>query len=185
MKKMKEIIIKNKIMLFITVISLVTAVFSLVAFADGTPGSSGDPLVSKSYVDGKVAEIMALLSGSGTSSGITAGDISESRIVEKVLDQMEYLTGSGGGSKYTPVSAEKGQSIIGGEGTEIILRSGSATAYVQVSDGIVNATTGQELFQGAAIPANNIIIVPREDGRGVTAASESWFIIKGSYTIIN
>ena len=52
--------------------------------ADTTPGSEADPLVSKSYVDGKTV--------------------------------------------YVPLQLQPGQSLIGDEGTEIILRSGEGTA---------------------------------------------------------
>ncbi len=179
---LKKVLKNQKAMMFITVLSLSAAVFSLVVFANSVnPGSSGDPLVSKSYVDEKFNELANLLDA----AALSPGGVSESRIVDKVLDQIDTIISAESGSKFKPVFAEKNQVIMGGEGTEIILRSGTAAAYVPVSDGVVNATTGQELFNNTTIPANNIIIVPREDGRGVTALTDSWFIVKGGYTIIN
>jgi len=82
------------------------------------------------------------------------------------------------------VRAVGGQRIIGGEGTEIILRGGQATAFTSGPDGLVNVTFGTELFGGESIPANHLLIVPRADGRGVNVHSaEAWFIIRGEYTI--
>ena len=38
---------------------------------------------------------------------------------------------------------------------------------------------------GNTIENNNLLIVPRDDGRGVKTTEDSWFIIKGEYKIIN
>ena len=131
---------------------------SLAAAAD--PGSSADPLVSKSYVDGRIDEVLAKL-------GVTSGS----------------TTQSGESTSYTPVSVSAGQSVLGGEGTEIILRSGQAVGLCPGQNGLTNVTNGQEIGQGQALGTNNLIIVPRADGRGVTATTDAWFLIRGSYTI--
>ncbi len=93
-------------------------------------------------------------------------------------------TGESSASTYVPVELQNGQVLLGDEGTEIILRSGSAMSYVDAENGIVNASSGTEYMEGVNIPKNNILIVPRNDGRGVRATSNAtWFIVKGGYTI--
>lgn len=130
------------------------------------PGSSGDPLVSRSYVDAKIAEVKNLIGTPTTNSQDTAGTQSTSQAFE-------------------PVNATVGQIVIGGEGAEIILRSGKGVGYCTGSDGVVNVTTGVELFNGYEVAKNNLIIVPRNDGRGVKVIEDAWFIIKGDYYILN
>jgi hypothetical protein len=131
-------------------------VFAFIVFAN--PGSEADPLVSKSYVDGRISEIMRVLEGH-------AGGAS-----------------SGGGAAFTPVSVAAGQTIYAGEGTEIILRSGRGV-IVTATDGVTNATTGADLRNSAAVAQNNLLIFPRDDGRGIRVTSNAWFIVKGAYTV--
>ncbi|MCL2353845.1 MAG: hypothetical protein FWC69_04360 [Defluviitaleaceae bacterium] len=85
---------------------------------------------------------------------------------------------------FTPVQVFAGQTIIGGEGTEIILRSGQGQAHVPGPDGIVNITSGLDMQQGASITANHFLIIPRADGRGVFALTDAWFLVKGDYEIV-
>jgi len=189
------------------------------SYAASTPGSSADPVVTKSYVDNKfnslnatLNQILTQLGGAaapGTAPGsgpqptpsIALPTSDDSAIVSDVVAQIEFLYGDvlrgggtsattvpakdGGISSFTPVSAVAGQIILGGEGTEIILRSGAAVGYTEVKDGIVNASSGTDVKTGQAIKPNQLHIVPRDDGRGVQVTKDAWFIIKGSYQIIN
>ena len=159
--------------------------------ANAEPGSSADPVVTKSYVDEKISELMGVFnnSGNGNTTGTNGGTISSAdkeEIVNSVMEQLSGLSGGTDSSTYKPVSAIKGQVIIGGEGSEIILRSGQAVGYCTGTDGIVNATKGTEGFNDTNIEKNNLLIVPRNDGRGVRVTTEeAWFIIKGSYQIVD
>lgn len=122
------------------------------AFADaGTPGSETDPVVTKSYVDAKIAEL------SGGSSG--------------------------GGQTFTAKQLLAGQKMIGKEGTQIILRSGEATAIGNASNGVSDLTSGQDLMTGAPLSPNHLLLIPREDSRGIAATTEIWVMVSGGYTI--
>ncbi|MEA4816524.1 MAG: hypothetical protein VB120_06675 [Lachnospiraceae bacterium] len=146
---------------------------SVVGVASGAePGDASDPLVSKSYVDSKISE---------TLSGLSSSNLSEDEIVNEVLSKVN----SASAAQYVPVSASAGSIVIGGEGTEIILRSGAGIGYVIGSDGMVDATTGADVKNGTGIEKNHMLIVPRNDGRGVKVTSDAWFIIKGTYNILN
>lgn len=131
--------------------------------AGAEPGSNADPLVSKSYVDEQISAVLSVLNdGAAGGSGTTTA-----------------------GGSYTPVSVAQGQTLLGGEGTEIILRSGQAVGHCPGDNGIVNATTGQEVYQNTNIEVNHLLIVPRDDGRGVTAATDIWLLVKGGYELLN
>jgi len=125
------------------------------------PGGAADPIVTQSYVHQHVERAIA-----------------------------DALTGMGGGVQaaepfiFQPVHVMAGHVILGHEGTEIILRSGSGVAHVTVDVGIANVTAGVDLLHGAAVAQNNLLIVPRTDGRGVRTTSDSWFLVKGDFDII-
>lgn len=120
-----------------------------------TPGSSGDPVVTKSYVDSRVADLKALI---GQNSG-------------------------GNAASYMPLQIASGKTLLGAEGSEIILRSGEATGIDNGANGISDITAGKDLRTGDAVSLNHLILIPREDGRGIKATTEIWVLIKGSYQI--
>lgn len=171
-------------------------------FAD-TPGSENDPLVSKSYVDTQIKNALTNIT-SNTDSNTSTTEIDKEEIMEDVIAQIELLYGdvlSGNNqtttepiieteedtsATYKPVNVANGQILYGAEGTEIILRSGTAKTYITAAEGIVNITTGQNMAHDMNVTANNMLICPRGDGRGVIVTSDSaWFIVKGDYNIVN
>ncbi|MGZ4111311.1 MAG: hypothetical protein ACXVP5_02595 [Tumebacillaceae bacterium] len=121
------------------------------------PGSADDPIVTKSYVDAKLA------GGGGTNNG--GG-------------------GSTGSDAFAVVQLAAGQVLKGSAGTEIILRSGSATAVSSVNGAVVDVSGSADLAQGAKVAINHLLLVPRTDGRGVKAGSSTnFFMVRGAYTI--
>jgi len=112
-----------------------------VAFAaNGAPGSSEDPVVSKSYVDERMA--------------------------------------------FKPVELAEGQKLIGAGGTEVILRSGEAAAIDNGENGVPDLTVGADLMTGERVGLNHLLLIPRGDGRGITALTEVWVMVRGEYEIL-
>lgn len=144
----------------VTILTIGGSVYSASATSAADPGTSGDPLVTKSYVDEAVSNLLATIGGDSTGSASTSGQA------------------------FVPVKATLGEKVIGGEGAEIILRSGTAISYTASQDGIIDVTTGQEYYNDSNLEQNHLLIVPRDDGRGALVTSEeAWFIVKGGYTI--
>lgn len=85
-------------------------------------------------------------------------------------------------SKFNVITVKAGKTLIGKEGTEIVLRSGSSTIYSPVQFGVSDVTAGKDLLNGQSVPLNHLLIIPR-DGRGIKAKTESVYMIKGEYTI--
>ena len=149
------------------------SVYSMAAAGD--PGSEADPLVTKSYVDSKISELVGGSSGSA---------VDEDEIVAKVLSMLSGKTG-GAAESYTPVNIKEGKIIIADEGTVIILRSGIAKAHVPGENGISDVTSGKDIYNGENIGQNHLLIVPRSDGRGLVASTECWLLVKGGYEYLN
>ncbi len=180
----KKNLIKSLILGTVATTLLITTVY-----ATGTAGSSEDPLVTKSYVDTKISFALSSISN-GTSGNTSISDTAKKDLIETVTKNVLAIIDANTSDSqatsqsYVPVQLQSGEILVGDEGTEIILRSGSALSYVNAANGIINATMGGEYMDGATIPKNNILIVPRNDGRGVRAINGSaWFIVKGGYTI--
>ena len=83
---------------------------------------------------------------------------------------------------YTVVYVTKGQSVVGS--CEIILRSGKAIALCPGANGISDLTAGADLADGTEISANHLLLVPRNDGRGITVTSaDAYVMVRGTYTV--
>lgn len=76
-----------------------------------------------------------------------------------------------------------GQKLIGKEGTQIILRSGDAKVIGNAANGISDITIGKDVMNGAAVSTNHLLLIPRDDGRGITAVSDIWVMVSGGYTV--
>ena len=83
---------------------------------------------------------------------------------------------------YTVVYLTRGQSITGS--CEIILRSGTAEALCPGSNGLSDLTIGADLAGGTEISLNHLLLVPRNDGRGITVTSaDAYIMVRGTYTV--
>ena len=134
------------ILIAILILAATVAVFA----AD--PGSEGDPLISKSYLEGPFAEWVR---------GLVAENKAEPAV-------------------FTVESFKKGEKVTFQAGTELILRMGKATVVATEKGGLADATDGFDLQNGAAFPSNHLLIVPVGDGRGLLAEEDVLVMVKGA-----
>lgn len=125
----------------------------IVAYAAGA-GSADDPLVSKSYVDNAISAIRSEIANMG-----------------------------GSADTYTVVEVPAGKMLDCKGGTEVILRSGTATAVDSASGGVSDVTAGLDLSGGQNVTTNHHLIIPRTDGRGLSARTNIIVMVKGDYSI--
>lgn len=97
------------------------------------------------------------------------------------LDKVKGL--AGGGESFKVVDVKEGKKLICGAGTELILRKGSGVVIATEKGGIANVTASVDLPSGEGVPANSLLIVPLDDGRGFIATSDVIVMVKGSYEI--
>jgi len=167
------------------------------AASAGEPGSEADPLVTKSYVDQQIAQLSALISGSG-SSGSGSGTVDSKAIAQLqtdvgdltsfiigALQEIETLKNRVNAleSGYQVVEAKAGQKVILAGGSEALLRSGAATAIKGTYGVLADATSGVDLNDGANVPVQHLLISSRSDGRGLNIKSNAFLLIRGAYTI--
>jgi hypothetical protein len=122
------------------------------------PGTANDPLVTKSYVDQRIAQISAG-NGSGNATGLL--------------------------QPVNPLHA--GQQLTATvPGTELIVRTGVVTVLDPGGNGLSDVTAGTNLLAGQTVPLNHLIIIPRNDGRGIQVSSGSppvYLLVSGGYQI--
>ncbi|SHJ86211.1 hypothetical protein [Tepidibacter formicigenes] len=163
-------VLKNKMYILILVCSIIITTSYIVKASDYEPGSSSDPVVTKSYVDMKIDQL-----------------------AENVNDAIEKLTVNNkeenndnaniSNNEIEIVKLQEGQSIILESGSEIILRGGKATIIDSEQGGIADLTQGLDLRMDYEVPANHLLLIPRSDGRGVKALTNCILMVKGKYEI--
>ena len=84
---------------------------------------------------------------------------------------------------FKVVEVPAGKSIYGDSGTEMVLRMGKGSIIATAKGGVADLTSGIDLANGAIIPANHHLLVPLDDGRGLSVTSDSLVLVKGAYEI--
>jgi len=167
------------------------------------PGSSEDPLVSKSYVDSEIKKVTAEMNAKINQLQSGLSQIEKSKDNDEVLEAMaakifelskavseinKQLDEYSKYIKFEVVEMEPGQKLILGESAEIILRSGKALAIAGINgDGLADITTDSkqnELITDSIVPVNHLILAARDDGRGIKAVTKISVLVKGDYKII-
>jgi len=125
--------------------------------------SEDDTLVSLSYVNSKFQKMAKKLEEA-----------------EKRLEEIEKY------GKFEALELTKGQVLIAGASAELILRGGKALAIGGEGGGLSDITsgTGADVNTDDEVPLNHLLLVSRDDGRGLKVTSEkAWVLVKGPYTI--
>lgn len=146
--------------------------------------SSEDPIVSLSYLISVFKpELM---------------DDINARIDEEVarriesLDLSQYISSSNqdnnssASTSYEVIELKMGDSVYATSACDIMLRAGNAYCIApDAGQGIADYTSGSEIYNYDYLTKNHMCLIPRGDGRGIRADSESVFImIRGEYTIV-
>lgn len=188
----------------ITVIAAMLWTTSIVVTnADGVStntqaGTIDDPVITKSYfeqniklkvaeelnkqtiTEEKVKQIIASELSSFKPNPVDSGKTTTTPVVDNPSQ-----TGS---TNLSVIKLDPGQSIYGGAGTEIIVRTGKVTIVSSDDNGIPDVTSGKDIAAGAVVDLNHLLIVPR-DGRGIKSdpklKQDIYVMIRGSYLITN
>jgi hypothetical protein len=184
-------------LIILVMLGVVVVCTGMASAALSDPGSEDDPLVTLSYVekrieqirfyiDQKVQELTEILNNNSGQIQTVKKDVQ--KLLEEnsnLLNRVDELEQSKGASqpKLEVVELRNGQKLICKAGTEIILRGGKAIAIGSELGGLSDVTGATDLQTGHDIPANHLLIVPRNDGRGVYVEEYAIFMIRGEYEI--
>ena len=141
----------------VIVLLLAVAVLAggLGAYAAGTAGTQGDPLISMSYLDDVLAPSIR--------SAYTSRIESEAReLEESVQNSLADAAGA-----FEAVSLAEGEGTPCPAGTQLLFRSGTAAATAALTD----LTTGETLAAGSALEANHLYLATDDCELIATTAS--------------
>ncbi|OPY56459.1 MAG: hypothetical protein A4E55_02098 [Pelotomaculum sp. PtaU1.Bin035] len=85
--------------------------------------------------------------------------------------------------QWKVVELKAGQVLQGHAGSELIPRRGQAVIVDPAGNGVPDVTAGADIFAGSPAPVNHLLVVPRDDGRGVKAQSPVVLLYKGGVTV--
>jgi len=175
---------KSKLFIGLVVLAAVVLVSGASILAFATPGSQSDPFISVSYLkDVFRPELMADVKN--IEQEMTQKF--NTRISEIEAKLQENQGGSGQAAQsdadvFSVVTLSRGQTLTCSEGTEIMLRNGTANGVGSVP-ALVNYTSGATLSAGTALTANHMYLVTIE-GNGVTATADTVrVLVRGNFKV--
>lgn len=153
-------------------------------------GSADDPLVTLSYIN-KVfkpqLEDSVLKAVDEKLKSFTPSVSSSPPAASAPPVQNTYIMSEGASSSYVVLELTKGQRLRVREGClEFILRPGSGAVVISSfrTQGVADLTAGEELLNGENLPINHSLLIPRNDGRGISVTSVvAYVMVRGDYEI--
>jgi hypothetical protein len=164
------------------------------------PGTIDDPVITKSYFDQNISVKVA--------EELNKQTITEDKVRQIISNELSKgTTGNAGSPQSQPtpppvdvpeaagsasslaiIELKPGQTLYGGSGTELIVRTGKVTVTSSDENGIPDVTSGKDIATGATVELNHLLIVPRE-GRGVKADAklkqDIYIMVRGPYLQVN
>ena len=205
---------KNRRFITITA-AIIAATAALGITVAAAYDSSEDPLITWSYlrdifkpeildvIDERFEEYEILLENleqeeeiAETENDEEPEDIAETEVSEETEPETEIIPEETAPEYNEPVQAvpmtyevielTEGDAIYAISACDIMLRAGKASCIApDATQRIADYTSGEEIYNGMPLTKNHMCLIPRGDGRGVLAASESVFImVRGDYTIV-
>ncbi len=179
---------------------LLAAVLALgaVVFAAQAYSSADDPLISLSYInDVLLPQIVELIQKNNRGEDI--GEVvvttpEETTVTEPPVTEppVEYPDGTAHtNGYYAVVQVGAGETLYASvNACEVIVRAGDTSVLSPFTvkyeeQGLSDTTEGKELYNGENIPKNHTILIPRDDGRGVSVGEGgAWLMVRGDYRIV-
>ena len=160
---------KNKSKIIIASLASTLMLGSIIIAA--TPGSSSDPLITLSYFEQKIDKLKEELKE-------LINENAKDEVQEKPKEEIDTSA-----FIFKLINLKAGSTLVCGEGTEFIIRTGEMKAVASPSGGLSDVTTGENIDGDKVVPKNHHIVIPRDDGRGLSVVTGGAIMIKGSYEV--
>ncbi len=166
---------KNRWVLRLVSLLAISCVLSTTVSLAAEAGSTGDPLVTLSY-----------LNETFLGNILSAVDQKIAARNSQIVQQMGGSVSTGAtstASTFTVVTLSNGQILTGQIGCEVMLRVGSAVCVSSSAPGLIDETAASTLNNGGGLVQNHLYMMTIEN-RGVKAtAATTKLLVRGSYTI--
>ena len=173
----------------VTIIATLIFAFTMIHFIPAVKAqtTSSPTIYDSTYIDKLVIELKGLIQSSKDELKAQISAMPAQTDLEKKLsDTQKELATVKDSMVFKIIKLPAGKTLIGDASTEIIVRNRNrVTAYVSSSatGGISNLISGKDIPNGQIIPDNQLLLIPKADGRGITAKADADIMIKGTYTI--
>lgn len=171
---------------FIKVTAIAIAAIAAFGVTVGaTYDSSEDPLITLSYLT-KIFKTELLEELNSAIDDEIARRMEDLDLSDYQPSSAPATTDTVASSAYEVVELSVGDALYAVSACDIMLRSGSAYCIApDASQGISDYTAGVEIYNYQYLTKNHMCLIPRGDGRGIIADSDSAFVmVKGEYTIV-
>lgn len=166
---------KNRWVLRLVSLLAISCVLSTTVSLAAEAGSTGDPLVTLSY-----------LNETFLGNILSAVDLKIAARNSQIVQQLGGSVSTGAtstASTFTVVTLSNGQTLTGQIGCEVMLRVGSAVCVSSSAPGLIDETAASTLNNGGGLVQNHLYMMTIEN-RGVKAtAATTKLLVRGSYTI--
>lgn len=166
---------KNRWVLRLVSLLAISCVLSTTVSLAAEAGSTGDPLVTLSY-----------LNETFLGNILSAVDQKIAARNSQIVQQLGGSVSTGGtstASTFTVVTLSNGQTLTGQIGCEVMLRVGSAVCVSSSAPGLIDETAASTLNNGGGLVQNHLYMMTIEN-RGVKAtAATTKLLVRGSYSV--
>ncbi len=185
-------------------LACVLAVGAFYIYADQEYSSADDPLISLSYVNEvllpQVKELIMRYAGGEDIGDVVVTTEPEDTEPEDTTPEVtepepdiepDFPEGTiSTGARFAVVQMQAGQTLYASVNScEVIVRSGAAGVVSPFTvrfeeQGLSDTTDGRELYNEEVVPNNHMILIPRDDGRGIVVGEGgAWLMVRGDYRI--
>ena len=182
---------KNNALARLAGLLLVSAtLLTLSAMASGTAGTSGDPLITLSYLNEKfLPQVLSKVDERAAAQGMELAEKLSAQVKTDAAEfERKYGAGTGvsdAGSAFSfeVITLDKGQTLSCNVGCEVMLRVGSASCMASSNPGLVDETAGSTIANGGALQKNHLCMATIS-GSGVKAGTDGTkLLVRGGYTL--
>lgn len=171
---------KTRVTILALICALILGVATYAVYGDGDFDLTNDPLISLSYLNEVFwPRVQEAIEEAGGFVDYEDEETEETDTPEELPEEENFA--------YEVLNLAKGDILLAETPIEMILRSGSANAYLSGGQsGIADLTAGADLAEGTPITPNHLLLVPRGgDGRGLIVTSDSVYVmVRGGYTVV-
>lgn len=164
-------------------------VFTGAATTNVEPGSAGDPLITKSYLEERIAEINGTSSSDSETISKLSSDIVALQKKVKSLEsknsslQKELASVETQAKKWNlkKVTVKKGKTLTVKSGSEVVCYSGTATWSISGSKYVFDLTTGSYVSNKKKVYAYHSYFI--RSSSYIKASKDTIVYVRGSYSI--
>ncbi|TEB04281.1 hypothetical protein Psch_04006 [Pelotomaculum schinkii] len=121
-----------------------------------------------------VALVLALWGFTAFAGDADPGGSGDPLVTQSYVDQ--YV-------QWKVADLKAGQVLKGKAGTELLVRRGQAVVVDSSGNGIPDVTAGVDIAANDKVALNHLLIIPREDGRGIKAIDFAVVMYRGGASI--